>query len=353
MKRSLTIAFVAIILVWALFSIAAADERSQAAPVPAETQAALQSKADLKWIQMPDLDPTGMDVSGTCPGFSGQCDVLADDFLCDETGAVTEIHVYGSWFEDMYPYGDPGQVSFVLSIHADVPAGIDAQYSHPGELLWMRQFAPGEFDYIPVAGGLLEGFFDPVQQFYIPMSDYTCWMYIFIITDEPFIQQGSAEQPIIYWLDVQAFPMGESYFGWKTSIDHWNDDAVWYPGQEPVPPVPMLWQELRYPIDHPWAGMSIDLAFEIYAEGQPCDCTPGNCNGDGTINILDITYLINYLYKGGPAPIPYRLCSGDANCNCTVNILDITYLINFLYKGGPAPCTCLQWLSACGPPLRK
>jgi hypothetical protein len=31
----------------------------------------------------------------------------------------------------------------------------------------------------------------------------------------------------------------------------------------------------------------------------------GNCgdvNNSGTINILDITYLINYVYKGGPEP---------------------------------------------------
>jgi hypothetical protein len=83
-----------------------------------------------------------------------------------------------------------------------------------------------------------------------------------------------------------------------------------------------------------------------------CDCTPGNCNGDLTINILDITYLIAYLYKGGAAPVPYALCSGDPTCNCAANILDITYLIAYLYKGGPAPCDCPTWLSSCGPPLR-
>jgi len=63
------------------------------------------------------------------------------------------------------------------------------------------------------------------------------------------------------------------------------------------------------------------------------DC--GDTNGDGAINILDITYLINYLYRGGPAPDP--LGKADVNSDGTVNILDITYLINYLYKGGPAP----------------
>jgi hypothetical protein len=84
-----------------------------------------------------------------------------------------------------------------------------------------------------------------------------------------------------------------------------------------------------------------------------CDCKPGDANGSGIINIQDITHLINYLYKGGPNPTPYKLCSGDPNGSCIVNIQDITYLINFLYKGGPLPVTCNQWLINCGLPLRN
>ncbi|MCX6829208.1 MAG: S8 family serine peptidase [candidate division Zixibacteria bacterium] len=60
----------------------------------------------------------------------------------------------------------------------------------------------------------------------------------------------------------------------------------------------------------------------------------GDANRDGNRNIQDITYLINFLYKGGPAPDPY---TGDVNDSGTINISDVTYLINFLYKGGPPP----------------
>ena len=63
------------------------------------------------------------------------------------------------------------------------------------------------------------------------------------------------------------------------------------------------------------------------------DC--GNVNGAGTINILDVSYLLKYLYKGGPEPIPPE--AGDANGNGTVNILDIVYLISYMYRGGPEP----------------
>ncbi|RKX30835.1 MAG: hypothetical protein DRP46_04595, partial [Candidatus Zixiibacteriota bacterium] len=51
--------------------------------------------------------------------------------------------------------------------------------------------------------------------------------------------------------------------------------------------------------------------------------------------ILDVTYIINYLYKGGAAPeCP---AEADPNATCSINILDVTTIINYLYKGGAAP----------------
>ncbi len=61
----------------------------------------------------------------------------------------------------------------------------------------------------------------------------------------------------------------------------------------------------------------------------------GDANGSLTINALDITFLINYLYKHGPAPNPWQ--AADVNHSGSLNALDITYLINYLYKHGPAP----------------
>jgi len=61
----------------------------------------------------------------------------------------------------------------------------------------------------------------------------------------------------------------------------------------------------------------------------------GDANGDGIIDMADVLLLINYLYKGGPAPDPFG--AGDANCDGTVDLTDILLLINYLYKGGPAP----------------
>ncbi len=61
----------------------------------------------------------------------------------------------------------------------------------------------------------------------------------------------------------------------------------------------------------------------------------GDANADRQINVSDVIYLINYLFKGGPAPVPME--AGDANCDTQKNVSDVIYLINYLFKGGPAP----------------
>jgi hypothetical protein len=49
-----------------------------------------------------------------------------------------------------------------------------------------------------------------------------------------------------------------------------------------------------------------------------------------------VVYIINYLFKGGPAPVPV-VQAGDANCDGQVSVADVVYLINYLFKGGPVP----------------
>ena len=61
----------------------------------------------------------------------------------------------------------------------------------------------------------------------------------------------------------------------------------------------------------------------------------GDINSDENLNIMDVVYLINYLYKDGPAPL--NMNAADPNGNCKVNILDAVHIINYLYRGGPQP----------------
>jgi len=61
----------------------------------------------------------------------------------------------------------------------------------------------------------------------------------------------------------------------------------------------------------------------------------GDVDGDGTVNLLDVTFLLSYIYKSGDAPPVLE--AADVNNTGELNILDITYLINYLYKDGPDP----------------
>lgn len=64
----------------------------------------------------------------------------------------------------------------------------------------------------------------------------------------------------------------------------------------------------------------------------------GDADNSGSINILDIVYIIEYKYKDGPPPL--YLQSAEVNGDGSINILDIVYLIEYKYKEGPAPvCT--------------
>lgn len=65
----------------------------------------------------------------------------------------------------------------------------------------------------------------------------------------------------------------------------------------------------------------------------------GDCNFDGVIDLGDVVYLTNYLFRGGDAPLQ-EPCFGDANGNTIVDVGDIIYLINYLFKGGSAPGGC-------------
>jgi hypothetical protein len=63
----------------------------------------------------------------------------------------------------------------------------------------------------------------------------------------------------------------------------------------------------------------------------------GDANRDGRVTVADVVYLVSYLFKGGPAPVPPG--AGDANHDGLVTVGDCVYLINYLFKGGPPPCS--------------
>jgi len=61
----------------------------------------------------------------------------------------------------------------------------------------------------------------------------------------------------------------------------------------------------------------------------------GDVNADGSVAISDVVYLVNYLFKSGPEPIPLE--TGDVNGNNEATISDAVYLVNYLFKSGNPP----------------
>ena len=71
---------------------------------------------------------------------------------------------------------------------------------------------------------------------------------------------------------------------------------------------------------------------------DPESYTCGDVNLDGAVNIADFVAMVNFLFKGGPAPL--LECSGNVNGqDNAINVADLVYMVNYFFKGGPA-LTC-------------
>ncbi len=60
-------------------------------------------------------------------------------------------------------------------------------------------------------------------------------------------------------------------------------------------------------------AMVFVCGFAVQSNGQtaPLSATYGDANGDGSIDVGDAVFLINYIFKSGSAPNPSFI--GDAN----------------------------------------
>jgi hypothetical protein len=221
------------------------------------------------------------------------------------------------------------------------PDGSGPEFAHPGAILWSRQVDIAEMTvrHIIPSPQLYEGWYDPEGT--IIHNDHDNYFYYgYTDIETPFAQDSG----VTYWLAISSslIDMSGEAWGWKNSADHYQGNAVWTTNN-------VVWQQLADPDE---IVDSFNLAF-VVDDGLGCDCFPGDANNDGTINVGDAVYIINYVFKGGSPPAPYPLCSGDANCDCQLNVGDAVYLISYVFKGGPPPCDCQGWKSTCGQPMRE
>jgi hypothetical protein len=76
------------------------------------------------------------------------------------------------------------------------------------------------------------------------------------------------------------------------------------------------------------------IAVVFLREAAPA-CVCGDMNGDGFVNMADLSYLAAYLFFGGPPPVD--LNCADVNGDGFVNMADLSYLAAYLFFGGPPP----------------
>jgi hypothetical protein len=195
--------------------------------------------------QLPDLN--GWDV------YFGEPKVLADDWKCSETGFVSDVHFWFSSRED-----HPFQIEKIhVSIHDD-DRTTNPDFSQPGRLRWERDFSPTLFTVRDYGTGP-QGWYDPNLGEWIYPDHYMIYQANIVNIRDPFWQ----EEGHIYWLDLSVVarsPDGSTepvQLGWKTSLDHFEDWAVW--GDAPAGALP-VWEPI-YINDVPR-----DLAFVITPE---------------------------------------------------------------------------------------
>ena len=280
----------------------------------------VQSQPNTKWVQLPDMTPNGIDIK------VDDMHILADDFECTSPSLLTDVHFWGSWKHD-----DKGEIKRIhLRIHSDDPVGIggsdkENKFSKPDKQLWACDFSPDEFEeslyYTATDRGAW--WWDPAKEELIEGGDKQVWRYdIKIDPDEAFLQRGTRERPIIYWLDLRV-TTADGEFGWKTRQwpDHFMDDAVWDRGSE----LPRNWNELRYPTGHPYHGLerdSIDMAFMLTFEeldwgDAPDPRYPTLLDSNGASHIIDPGVCLGRWVEADEDGQPSVGAIGDDICDGT------------------------------------
>ena len=226
-----------------------------------------------KWAQFPNdtgqpPDNASWDVNFTFPN------VLADDFKCDQRTRITDVHIWFSVIDDVIGFDhtnavpDPAAIERAidyvhLSIHDNDPGDPPEIPSMPTGSKWAADFQDFKVQYWAPHE---QGWIEPGVDSWFPDHQHIWLLNVYIPESEAFLQEGTPDNPITYWLDasVKLKPGYENvWLGWKTAESSQIDDAVY--GQMPTAGAgdDIVWGGS---LVDPITEESLDLAFIITPE---------------------------------------------------------------------------------------
>ena len=258
----------------------------------------------VKYVQWPNLT-NGLDVwDSTVQPSGGQGDGpwwLADDWVCTNSGEISDIHLWGSWQNDNAALNT---ITFELYVMNDVPIGPNNPFfSHPGtNILWHQTFPPGTYNESIWSASATEHFFDPGNGQTLG-TDSVVWYYCFNPTN--LVQYGSTNNPQMYWLVAFAdLPVGQaSVFGWKSTTNVQHDISVHSKWTSGVPPTNSLaWVTNNQSFPTTGSNSPIDLSFKLTT---PTNCCPITITNIST-NIVVVTWGCGVLQAATNVIGPYK-----------------------------------------------
>jgi len=313
------------------------------------------SKADVIWDNGGDTGYAYASQLDLVYPFDAQ---VADDFILSANYNITDVHWWGAFWN-----GPPDEVDpcdFYIYIYADDGSGnqpTGAGMAHPG------------------VTALATYFFSQITGY--PLSPNGNYEYN-VTLSPPFGATGGVK----YWIAVQAVFPFQPQWGWVNTdgvqlhtavqgfplignpfwtLDTGADMAFYLTGESPCPMTVSPASGTVPPGGHTEVALTFDgtafaqcpletdvTCYLVFTSNDPdepvvtSEVDMWSGRGDVfiptcVIDLGDVVYLVNYVYKSGPPPNP--VCMGDCapSHDGWVDNEDVVYLIQYLYQGGLPP----------------
>jgi hypothetical protein len=191
----------------------------------------------------------------------------ADDWVATTTSAITDIHFWGSWKNDIV--GETGQI--LIQIFSNDTS--DPAFPRPDECLWSSVITEGQYQKQCVYTGAAkdQSWYDPRQTDSWLLDEHKkIWQYNIPTIASPFIQEAGQH----YWIEISMDFQGCEW-GWKTTESVNNDSAVFWDSYNVWgphcdwwrhPEIEWKWTQLKTPQGWCDPRVPVDLAFVLTPE---------------------------------------------------------------------------------------